>query len=252
MSQYAGIYYKNNYLEKVIVRVDFVSPIASIEAELPQKVSQAILTNFPISEPREVIAQELKIAPNQDISAQRKSVTEWHFHGKDRDKTLVIVPTSIFVVHNRYQTYEKVRNEFLDILKVFYDFYTEAQPSRLGLRYVNSIRFSEGNPFDWNSYIAPQLLALLEFPTDKRCLSRLFHTIELALDECNLRYQFGLHNPDFPARIRQRVFVLDFDAYRQGAIDHAEMPNSLDAYHHRIQELFEMSITPELRRIMNE
>lgn len=252
MTEYDSIIYKRNFVDKVIIRVDFLSPIKSIESTLPQQLSQAILTNFPISEPKQAVAQELQISPSQEVSAQKKSFTEWYFHGRNREKTLVVIAGSIFVIHDSYETYENVRDEFMGILKTFFSVFKEVQPSRLGLRYINKIHFPEGNPLEWNKYIIPQMLALLDFPMDKTYLSRLFHNLEFAFDDCNVRFQFGLHNPDFPAKIRQKVFLLDLDAYHQGAIDPAEIHGSLDNYHEHIQELFELSITDEFRKKMNE
>lgn len=252
MIAHDSIMYKRNYVDKVIARVDFISPISSIESTLPQQLSQVILASFPISEPKQASTQELKISPGQEVSSQLKSFTEWYFYGPSREKTLVVIAGSIFVIHDKYETYEKIRDEFMGILKVFFSSFKEAQPSRAGLRYINKVHFPEGNPLDWGEYIAPEMLALLDFPKDKTCLSRLFHSLEFAFDECNVRYQFGLHNPDYPARIRQKVFLLDLDAYRQGAIDPTEIEGSFGKYHERIQELFEMSIKDELRKKMDE
>jgi uncharacterized protein (TIGR04255 family) len=47
------------------------------------------------------------------------------------------------------------------------------------------------------------------------------------------------------------VFVLDLDAYHQGLLTAEDIRNDLDAFHLRIQELFESSITDQLRGIMN-
>lgn len=251
MSGYNSILYKRNYLDKVIVRVDFLSPISSIESTLPQQLSQIILARFPISEPKQAIAQELQISQSQEVSTQKKSFTEWYFHGRSHEKTLVVIAGSIFAIYDKYESYENVRDEFIGIVKAFFSSFKEAQASRVGLRYINKVHFPEGDPFDWGKYIAPQMLALLSFPKDKTCLSRMFHNLEFAFDECNVRYQFGLHNPDYPAKIRQKVFLLDLDAYYQGAIDPADMEVELANYHDRIQELFEMSITNELREKMN-
>jgi len=105
---------------------------------------------------------------------------------------------------------------------------------------------------DWRDYIESSMLSLFAFPQDKAKLSRIFHILEYAFEEFNIRYQFGMNNPDFPAPIRQRIFVLDMDAYHQGAITPAEIGAALDKYHGSIQDLFEQSITDGLRRVMHE
>jgi uncharacterized protein (TIGR04255 family) len=202
-------------------------------------------------EPKEALAQELQISPTQ-VSSQNTPFTQWHFHGRERDKTLVVLPASVFAVYNKYETFEKVQDEFIGVLKNFFSVFRDAQPSRLGLRYINKIHFPQGDPLDWSAYITKQMLVLLDFPKDKKSLTRLFHNLEMDYGEFNVRYQFGLHNPDYPAKIKQRVFLLDLDAYHQGPIELGEIEASLKQYHDSIQELFEMSITPELRQKMND
>lgn len=252
VQSYDSVLYKRNYLDQVIARIDFISPLSGIESSLPQKLSQAILANFPIGEPRHAIAQELQIAPNQDVTTKQTPFTEWHFHGRNRDKTFVILPGAVFVTHSKYKTFEVVRDEFVNLITVFFEVCKEAQPSRLGLRYINKIQFQDGDPFEWAEYINPKILGLFEFPKDKTTLSRIFHNLEFTFDDFNLRYQFGVHNPDFPARIRKKLFTLDLDAYNQGPIEPAEIAISLNKYHECIQDLFEMSITSALRGKMNE
>jgi uncharacterized protein (TIGR04255 family) len=249
---YDGVIYKRNYVDQVIARVDFISPLSGIESSLPHKLSQAILTNFPIGEPRHAIAQELQIAPNQEVTAKKTSCTEWHFHGRNRDKTFVLLPGAVFLTRSKYETFELVRDEFVSLLNVFFEVFKEAQPSRMGLRYINKIQFPDGNPLEWAEYINPHMLALFEFPKDKATLSRIFHNLEFAFDDFSLRYQFGMHNPDFPAQIRKKLFTLDLDAYHQGPIEPAEIAISLNKYHECIQDFFEMSITNALRGKMNE
>lgn len=80
---------------------------------------------------------------------------------------------------------------------------------------------------------------------------RNFHNMEFKYDDFNLRFQFGMHNPDYPAAIRQKIFILDFDAYFQGAFENNQMPAMLDNFHNAIQTLFERSITDNLRERMN-
>jgi uncharacterized protein (TIGR04255 family) len=58
-------------------------------------------------------------------------------------------------------------------------------------------------------------------------------------------------NPDYPAIIKRPVFVLDLDAYVQMAHDLAESLQYMEEAHTRIQDLFERSITQQLRERMN-
>ena len=94
------------------------------------------------------------------------------------------------------------------------------------------------------------MLGLLQRFNDREHVNRLFNTVESRYDDLGVRFNFGLPNPDFPALIRRRVFVLDIDAYVQGAQDRNDIVANMDRAHDRIQQLFEESITDELRTAM--
>ncbi|HLA78146.1 MAG TPA: TIGR04255 family protein [Vicinamibacteria bacterium] len=249
---FAGTCYRRNFLKEVIARVDFLSPLPGVEAALPPRLTEVAVGAFPIPEPREAVQRAVEIGP-QGVQSSEERFKEWLFHGKERTKTLTIGRQVVLVQHRTYQTYELVKAEFLAVLDRVAELFPGAQPSRVGLRYVNTIELTEANPADWSAYLAPQLLALFQFPpeADRPALSRVFHNLELALETFNLRYRFGMHNPDYPARIRQKVFVLDLDAYTQSAVDKRDIGPLLDDFHATIQSHFEQSITDTLRGIMN-
>ena len=50
--------------------------------------------------------------------------------------------------------------------------------------------------------------------------------------------------------IKQKQFVLDIDAYFQGALDKEDVTKSFETAHSKIQELFESSITEKTRELM--
>jgi len=250
---FAGICYGKNFLKEVIARVDLLNPLPGVEVSLPAPLTEHAISAFPIPEPREAVKREVQIGPQGVASSSEERFKEWLFHGKERTKTLTIGRQVVLVQYKTYQTYEIVKAEFIGILDRVAEFFEGVQSSRVGLRYVNTIELAETNPTDWSAYIAPKPLSLFEFPpeADRKALSRVFHNLELAFDTFNLRYRLGMHNPDYPARIRQKVFVLDLDAYTQSAVGIREVGRLLDEFHATIQQYFEKSITDKLRSIMN-
>jgi uncharacterized protein (TIGR04255 family) len=65
-----------------------------------------------------------------------------------------------------------------------------------------------------------------------------------------LNFQYGMHNPDFPSRIRRKLFILDLDASYQGLLSRDDIKSNIDTAHNRIEELFENVIREDLRRRM--
>lgn len=249
---FAGICYKRNFLKEVIARIDLLNPLPAVETALPPALTEVALRTFPIAEPREAVRREVQIGP-QGVAQSEARFTEWHFHGKDRDKTLTVGPQVVLVQHRKYESYELVRTEFIRVLDRLFGLFEGVQPSRVGLRYVNVIELDEPDPLDWSAYLDPRLLALFTFPpvSDRTALARVFHNVEFSFDSFNLRYLLGMHNPDYPARIRRKVFTLDLDAYTQSFVEPREIGRVLDAFHGAIQRYFEQSITQSLRGLMN-
>ncbi len=249
---YAKTKYKKNFVTEVIARVDFVTPLLGVGETLPPELSKLALGPFPIAEPHDGVRHKVKI-DSTGFEEHREPFKEWRFHGKERTKTLTIGQQVVLVQHEEYQTYDLVRDEFCRIIRGVAQLSPLVQTSRVGLRYVNIIKLPTGKPTDWSSYLNPNLLSLFEFPPegDQPALSRVFHSIDLALDGFNLRYRLGMNNPDYPARIRQRVFVLDYDAYTDSAGELGNVCSLLDRFHAKIQEYFETSVRDPLREMLD-
>lgn len=244
------IKYKKNFLSEVVVRIDFLNPINKIDKELPKKVKNKILKYFEVLEPQPINVKQIDFQ-NEKFDDTGDAYTEWKFFSLNRDKQLTLINSSIFISYKSFSNFSFLSKEFNDISKTIFIAFPEIQIKRQGLRYINRISFSKGDPFDWSDYINDGLLSTLNFVTETRQLTRIFHIIEYNLGSHILRFQFGIHNSDYPAPIRQKEFILDYDAFSTG-IDKESMSNNLDLLHTTIQERFEDSILDGLRRVMNE
>ena len=247
------ICYNKNYLTKVIARLDFLNEITELSTQLPPEISKCILLIFPISEPQEAVARELQLTKENVQQKSEKKYTQWTFYGREREKKLIIVPKIYLIEHNRYKYYADLRDEFIKVVQTLFNTYPQIVCNRLGLRYINTISFENGDdPLSWEELVNEKLLSVLDFYPEKKYIARSFHNLGLNYGEYNIRYQFGIINPDYPAVVRKKSFILDLDAYYQGSIDQNNVGKSLDKYHDRIQEIFEMSITSRMRDILNE
>jgi len=263
------ICYKRNFLQRVIARLDFLAPFPRANEPLPTELTQEILRRFPIAEPKQAFAQEFEVAvATQELKTHRTEFTEWRFFGRNREKQLTLQPGVLggkqftlqhgflWIEVKQYERYETLREEFLAVCTAFFRSFPDApQPSRLGLRYINVFeRLGEDMPLtDWSGFFHPSLLEAFKFapPEDCGMLSRVFHNMEFAFDECSLRFQFGMNNPDYPARMRRKSFVLDYDSYFQGAIDQSAIGDLLDRFHGKTQQYFERSIGDKTREVLN-
>lgn len=243
--------YKKPFLTEVIVRIDWLEPIESLSKKLPKNLSQKAKKSFPIAEPSKKKVQAVQIT-SEGIESTETETTEWNFHDKNRSKTLTITTGALFIKYTTYESFEVLKHDFSDVLTAFFGEFKDIQVSRLGLRYVNNVTLNEPQPLRWEEYIDDKLLSLFSFYPQGSFLARVFHVIELNFGDSYLRYQFGLHNPDYPATIKRKVFVLDLDAYYPGLQEKDDVLPNLDKFHDKIQEIFEMSIKENLRRKMYE
>ena len=120
------------------------------------------------------------------------------------------------------------------------------------MRYVNNIDLNEKNPLNWNKYIKTNLLSIFKFVDDKKFISRVFNDLEMKYDDMSIKFQYGMHNPDYPSPIKKKVFILDYDVYHVGEREKSEVPVVIGKYHDQIISLFEGSINDGLRAKMNE
>lgn len=236
-------------LKEVILRLDFGAPIEAFTKSLPQKVATAALHAFPISEPQKAQAQEV-VFTGAGMHANSTEFTQWLYHGKNREKTLTIQRDAIVFQHRKYETYEKFKSEAKSIFLSVFDAEKDLSVSRLGLRYINVFEMGDGGALDWGKYINPEMLGAVEFFGKFDNLSRAFHVIEFNHDGHLTKLQYGIANPDYPAPVRRRHFVLDIDSSYQGAIGMAEVDALIDSAHSKIQDLFEKAITEATRAEM--
>lgn len=247
---YEDICYKKSFLKEVIIRIDFSAPISELTSNLPRQIGNRAVERFPISEPKKGFHEALQISP-ADVKRERSEFTEWNFYGRDREKRLVISPTSLLISVSRYSAFEGLQDDFLYVLQPLFSSYPDARGQRFGLRYINRIDLELADPLSWEEYINDALLGLYKKFHDRETLSRLFHIVDFRFDELILRFQFGMPNPDFPATIKQSIFVIDLDAYVQGLQDITQISTNITKAHEVIQNRFEDTIKDKLRGIMN-
>lgn len=241
--------YRKPLLNQVIVRMDFPAPINQLSRALPRDISKVVLPLFPIAEPKKFIARELQLT-KRETKEKVLEGTNWLFHSIDKGKTLTIEPDNINISYKKYDSFDVLKNDLLVVLEAMFKKYLDLQGSRLGLRYINKIELTEGNLFDWSDYLDERILTMLNIQEDPTKISRAFNTLVLNYGDMIIQFQYGMHNPDFPAPIRKKIFILDYDAYYQGPQTLEDIKQSIDKFHEKIQALFEANITDNLRDLM--
>lgn len=243
--------YKKPFLKKVIARIDFTSKIDVPTKGLGKKSSEKILKQFPILEPKEVITKKVLLS---ETGTKETTNTQNHliYHGKKRDKSLCISPECAYLEILKYSTSNLLKQDFNLLLEILSN-ETDFSVKRFGLRFINQIEPGDQDPFSWDKYINKNLLAAFDIAEEKDRISRIFSNIVQNYDNNMLiNLQYGMHNPDYPSKIKKKLYILDFDASIEGVMEKEFIQAEFDIAHTRIENLFEKSITQGLRNLMEE
>jgi len=242
--------YKRNFLKQVIARIDFATPLQSLTEGPPKSIIEAIKSQFPVAEQKKQVVQQVLVS-DAEVQRARQETFQWFYHSKDRDKSAYIGPDAMYVEYKKYERFEFLQDDFLTVTNALFDTFPDLHARRLGLRYIDNIEFvQEKNPTDWSKYLHENLLAAFRLAEDASTISRAFHTLEFNFGDMNIRFQYGMPNPDFPAPIKKKLFTLDFDAYCMLLLGRDEVAQRLTMFHDKLKASFEEVITDGLRRVM--
>lgn len=239
-----------NCLENVILRFDFNDGVI-IPEDVVSDIGGSISTNFRY-EKTERDDWKVDLQSGQLVSEHRK-VKVYSFKNDLGDLITLESDFLSFSIHN-YSSY----NEFIALVKKAISLLqvNNEELKRLGLRYVNSIKLKEGNPFELNGYIAPHLTQSINFldNIDTNNLSR--NVGQMVFNKSDpdyyLNFLYGWPNSEFPNRIAKKEFVLDYDCYTESNIKINEAFKYIDNFHVEIKRMFVKSIGDELRKKIGE
>lgn len=244
--------YNKNFITEAILRIDFAAPIVELTSAVNEELDRFILRFFPQKESKNSFSEELIINPNSNVVDRKKTeFKEWNYYANDKNKRLCLTRDFVFISFKQYISYEDFTENFLEILKKLSRTYVEFACKRFGMRYINNIR-TEGNATDWNEYINDSMTSVFNIKPENSYFTRVFQIMEYSNQDIKTKFQFGMHNPDYPAIIRQKVFVLDMDSYKVGRMSMEDIEEVTSETHQLIESLFEMSIKKPLRDLLNE
>ena len=241
--------YTKPFLKEVILRLDFGTRVEAFIRALPQKVATAALQRFPLSEPQKAQMQEITFSPTT-VQTKTEDSMQWAYHGRNREKTLTITPEMLLITNRKYTSFEEFNGDFVHVLSSLFEAQEDLSVARIGLRYVNILDIPEGDPLAWSEYINENMLGIIDMHKDAQSLSRAFHIVEFNYDGQQVKFQFGIANPDHPAPIKRKQFVLDIDSFFIGALTKEEVTRCVNTAHDKIQALFEESISGKTRSLM--
>lgn len=243
--------YKRNFISEALIRVDFAVPIDELRNNLNHNLSKTILEDFKILDHERITGDNITF-DGKTISTQTITDINWRGYGIDREKSIILNYNSLLISYKFYDGFDRMRDEFIKVLSKIFEIYNDTQIRRVGIRYINQIEILEKNPTNWESYINEGLISCISFSNLNKSISRAMSNMEYNFENYKLRFQYGIFNPDYPAKVKRKQFILDYDCYNDGLYENTNVITTfLDESHEKIKELFEESITDGLRDEMN-
>jgi uncharacterized protein (TIGR04255 family) len=244
--------YWKTYLTQVIARIDFAEPLTLPKKGPSERIVNALKKEFPLPELKVTRMKEVEIGLTGHPQQTFKEIKEWNYHGKKRNKRIVITSDCLVLEYAKYNNFEVLQSDFITAVNALFADFKDLQVRRFGVRYINKIDLNnEPNLTEWEKYLDKNLLTTLNLVEDPSTLVRALHVLEQKFDdESRLRFQFGMPNPDYPASVHRKVFLLDTDVYRDLLMTQDEIKQDIVTFHDRCNDRFERAITDQLREKM--
>ena len=256
---YSSICYKNNFLNQVIVRVDFFQFIQT-NMVFDEIIEKEILKIFPRRGKDQIIrfnSINVVLDPkNNNLQNANNEISEGiqreYFTNDGGNKLILSNKFIIFEIDN-YVRFEVHRQWFQAIMLALFQ-KNRISATRTGIRYINifdTSRIKLQKKF-FTSEVASSLHINLVEEENMPRLIRSMHMAEYRIDEMTMNFRYGMFNPEYPNFLKKNDFVLDFDFFSNEIIDSSDVIlQFLHKGHDEIQSLFEQSITDSLREVMD-
>lgn len=246
MKELEPICYKRNFLEKVICRFDFASKVTNFDKGLPKELYSVITEYFPVAEPADVIGTKFQIMAGKEPIFDQEIKKQWRFYSNTRKDLCCVSSDSFWISSDLYNTYAEFKSTFVKIIKKISEQADCLQGKRFGFRFRNNFPIEEH--IDWfNEKFFRTFIDNLD-----KDLTNYNSLIEYSYDDgLKLKVNFGYDNPDYPARIKRKRFIVDIDSFITGLIYDDDIEKLLDNMHNRVQSMFESFITDNVRIVLN-
>ena len=252
------ICYSRVFLRQVIVRLDFAELISN-DKLFDKQVIASIAKTFPHSGKKQVVKFEemsFKLDSIKGATVERglQEGLQQEFYDSSKKNKLVLSNKALVLEINEYSSYEKSISSIKNVLKIIMK-ENDITVIRTGIRYINIF---SGYEIKLNKNLfANDIGAMLEknLPIISRgaVLQRAMAMKEYRYNDMTINFRYGMFNPDYPGNLKKNDFTLDLDCYTQEPITGFEdILDHIHDGHDAIQELFEGSITNNLRKIMKD
>jgi uncharacterized protein (TIGR04255 family) len=245
--------YKKNYLKQVIFRVDF----ESVDLGSFEEIKTLLAKDFDISKVLQGRSGnfEIKFDSNELINSTQV-IDIWQFTNSETGNRFEIGPEHCLLEYFSYKNSDDMKDQIRRYCEEFLEKYEVKSMTRIGLRYINEIYVQPVKKItDWKAFISPDLITYSDFlKQNEKIATRMLNQVEMKTDDFNIIFKYGIWNDKYPSPITNSSFIVDIDGFTRLTVDFAkgELVNIATGLNNAIEDIFELSITDELRKEMDK
>lgn len=245
--------YVHNYLTKVILRLDFPA-LTVLAGDKKPALSVEIGDQFPVVIGRQMAQINFSVT-NTGAGVEREiKGWNWEHRNKEGGGKLVSLSQNYLSLEfdkGEFDYFPPFEETFEFVFTRFQKLYKLSEFSRVGLRYINVIKISEGNALNWDNLIDDSLVTGVKAGLGAGMkLTRSMHQLHARKDDISILFQYGIFNPDFPETVARREFVLDYDCFISEGIPQLGVIDRIKELNTIAEQMFEGSIRDGLRTKM--
>lgn len=250
--------YKRNYLDSVILRVDFDR--IGDNRRLTNFLKLRIDPLYPYKEEKHGFSGSIKIDITKDKveKSKKEEVTIWSYLDAYKNKRVEIAHNFIAIeyLNRSYTDSKELLKDCEDVLATFIDELSVSKINRLGLRYINRFDFDVdiSEMVDWSKFFAKDLVGNVSFAKKlKYPIIRAMSNLHYRISDHDVLVRSGLWNQDFPSENMRKEFIVDIDTFSRFVIDDPSRINSIvKEYNKDVEKIFEKIIGAESKKLLNK
>ncbi len=257
--KYDGVHYGKHYVNQVIFRVDFSSPLETTTV-FSSNIVSATTANFSRPGIEKLLKYggvhiDINSGATKAIGSSEEGREKTFTDGSTKNKAIL---SNLYLVieYNRYSNYEDFFDAASKILGELWKI-KDFSSSRIGMRYINIYNNDGGSTKILKSMFAKGISNNFSSSPIKTTIPitpiRSMTLTEYKYGDMRINHRTGLYNRVYPSSIISDDYVIDIDCFVEGCIDKLDEAISfMGNAHEAIQDLFENSICEKLRQVMRD
>jgi len=243
--------YGADQLRLVLCQVRFPVLHRFNEPALQATIQEALRSRYPRVQQEQQMA--LTVGPSGPVATPGDPL--WRYQDLDGAWSVVMQRDAAGLETTAYDRYEDFASHLESVLDLLRELGVGIV-ERVGLRYINELRHSPARrPDDWAELVRKELLGIVRGSDLRGDILHAIQDIRLRRPDGTLVIRHGFVGSQSADPSSSPYYLLDLDYFDDERARHLatdQVLEQLRAYHDEISRIFEMTITDDMRRILDD